>query len=619
MFGRSLNFKIILLVIVALFIGFSLIAFNAIRREEKRIFAETERASRMMAIPILNTIYSDMMDERAEMVYYLIKGIGSIKGVWRIEIIRQNGFKTAFSDDETLNEVEREYGELKPEWKTPRIPQSKEIAAAIGKPEFRNGFRLLNERSNNKDHTSYIEEENGRKLFTYLVTIEERQKCHSCHGKGKSRGVLMITTSLEESYKFIKESRDYWTKVGFIMIVIIGFVLVVSIRRSVLIPIEKMARIAGAIAGGDLGQRITVNSKDEIAELANTMNEMASSLDEAKKELDRRLLELYTLYNVSKVLNTTFETEQLLLKLVSDISKNLDVNRVMIMLLEEKTQELYSASFTGFEKEGLKEVRRKIGEGFYGLVAQTGTGRLIKDVDPELDLAKEDILSPDIRSIIAVPFGRRDKILGLMCAFKDRPGTFEWHDLELFRAVAEQVGVALENSRLYQETKLMAITDGLTGLHNHRFFRDQLDIELEKARRYVRNLSLIILDIDHFKHYNDAHGHPRGDELLRTLAELLRKIVREPDIPCRYGGEEFSIILPETAKDAALALGERIRKAISDHPFPFRETQPMGTISVSIGVSTFPADDKEMDGLINKADDALYMAKGEGRNKVIGA
>jgi len=395
--------------------------------------------------------------------------------------------------------------------------------------------------------------------------------------------------------------------------------LYLYLTRYLTRPILALHEGVKAIGGGELDQRLTIKTGDEIEALANGFNEMASSLSTAKKELDRRVLELFTLYNVSKVLNTTFETEQLLVRLVTDIGKNLNINRVMIMLLDERRQEIYAASFTDFEGENLKELRRKTGEGLYGLAAQTGTARLVVDVDTELNIPKEDILSPDIRSIIAVPFGRREKVLGLLCAFKDRPGTFEWHDLELFRAVAEQVGVALENSRLYQETKLMAITDGLTGLHNHRFFRDQLDIELEKARRYVRNLSLIILDIDHFKHYNDAHGHPRGDELLRTLAELLRKIVREPDIPCRYGGEEFSIILPETAKDAALALGERIRKAISDHPFPFRETQPMGTISVSIGVSTFPADDKEMDGLINKADDALYMAKGEGRNKVIGA
>lgn len=396
-------------------------------------------------------------------------------------------------------------------------------------------------------------------------------------------------------------------------------ILYLYLSRYITRPILALHEGAKAIGRGKLDQWLTIKTGDEIEALANGFNEMASSLDAAKKELDRRVLELFTLYNVSKVLNTTFETEQLLVRLVSDISKNLNIHRVMIMLLDERRQEVYSASFTDFEKEGVKGVRRRIGEGFYGLVAQTGMARLISDVDTELNLSKEDILSPDIRSIIAVPFGRRDKVLGLLCAFKDRPGMFEWHDLELFRAVSEQVGVALENARLYQETKMMAITDGLTGLYNHRFFRERLEVEIERTGRYNHSLSLIILDVDHFKHYNDAHGHPQGDELLRELAELLQKSIRKADLACRYGGEEFALILPETGKETAHSLAERIRKAISEHPFPFRETQPMGALTVSIGVSTFPIDNKGIDGLIKKADDALYRAKGEGRNRVIAA
>lgn len=396
-------------------------------------------------------------------------------------------------------------------------------------------------------------------------------------------------------------------------------ILYLYLSRYITRPILALHEGAKAIGRGKLDQRLTIKTGDEIEALAVAFNKMASSLEEAKKELDRRLLELYALYNISKVLNTTFETEQLLLRLVSDISKNLDIQRVMIMLLDERRQEVYSASFTDFEKEGLKELRRRVGEGFYGLVVQTGMARLIRDVDTELNLPKEDILSPDIKSVIAVPFGRREKVLGLLVAFKDKPGMFEWHDLELFRAVAENVAVALENARLYQETKLQAITDGLTGLYNHRFFREQLEVEIGRAERYGHDVALIIMDIDHFKHYNDTHGHPQGDELLRGLAELLRKSIRKADLACRYGGEEFAIILPETGKETAVYLAERIRKAISEHPFPFRETQPMGALTVSIGVAVFPLDARVIDKLIRKADDALYKAKSTGRNRVVTA
>ncbi|MBI5893406.1 MAG: diguanylate cyclase [Deltaproteobacteria bacterium] len=393
--------------------------------------------------------------------------------------------------------------------------------------------------------------------------------------------------------------------------------LYIYLSRYVTKPILTLYDGARAVGTGHLGHRITIKTGDEIETLADGFNEMAASMEEARKELDRRLLELYTLYHISKVLNTSFETEQLLVRIVTDIGNNLNIHRVMIMMLDEKTQELYPASFTDFVKEGgLHDFRRRVGQGLYGLAAQNGMPRLIRDVDAEPNLSKEDAISPDIRSIIVAPFGVRNKILGLLCAFKNRPETFEWHDLELFTTVAEHIAVSMENVRLYQETKLQAITDGLTGLYNHRFFRANLTVEIERASRYGHKLSLIILDIDHFKNYNDAHGHPQGDELLRGVAEFLRKGIRESDFACRYGGEEFAVILPETGKDAALALAERIRKNIAEHPFPFRETQPMGTISVSAGVAAFPADSKNIDDLIKKADKALYRAKDEGRNRV---
>ena len=430
----------------------------------------------------------------------------------------------------------------------------------------------------------------------------------------------------EEDMRKTEEQSRSKEKKAYIMFAVIFLItasalpfLSLYLAKNVTRPIIALCEGAIVIGKGTLRHRINIKTGDELETLADGFNEMAASLEEAKKELDRRVLELYTLYNISKVLNTTFETEQLLVRLVSDISKNMNVHRVVIMLLDEKTQELHAASFTDFKKEGLTGFRRRVGEGFYGMVAQTGMARLIKDVDTEPSLTKEDTLSPDIKSIIAVPFGSRERILGLLCSFRDKPRTFELYDLELFRAVAEHIALALENAKLFQETKLLAITDGLTGLYNHRFFVDGLKVELERAERYKRNLSLLILDVDQFKHYNDTHGHPKGDEIISGIAGLMRKNLRGADIACRYGGEEFAIILPETGKEAATAVAERIRKAISDYPFPFRETQPLGTISVSIGVATYPSDDNDMEVLIRKADDALYRAKEGGRNRVVGA
>ncbi len=168
-------------------------------------------------------------------------------------------------------------------------------------------------------------------------------------------------------------------------------------------------------------------------------------------------------------------------------------------------------------------------------------------------------------------------------------------------------------NRLLQE---LAVRDGLTGLHNHRYFQEFLAIELARAQRYERVFSLVILDVDFFKHYNDTQGHLEGDRLLCVLAQLLKEWVRKSDVVARYGGEEFVAVLPETTREGALAFAESLRQRIADYAFPHRETQPLGSVTVSLGVATYPENAIDGPALINFADQALYRAKRQGRNVV---
>jgi len=163
----------------------------------------------------------------------------------------------------------------------------------------------------------------------------------------------------------------------------------------------------------------------------------------------------------------------------------------------------------------------------------------------------------------------------------------------------------------------LSVTDGLTGAYNHRHFYERLKAEIERARRNKRPLSLLMVDIDDFKNYNDTHGHIEGDAVLKGVAECMMKSVRGQDFVARYGGEEFAIILPETDLDGAVSMAERIRLYILSRNFPSEETQPGGVISVSIGAATLsPASPPEPEFLIKEADDALYLAKSRGRNRV---
>jgi diguanylate cyclase (GGDEF)-like protein len=171
---------------------------------------------------------------------------------------------------------------------------------------------------------------------------------------------------------------------------------------------------------------------------------------------------------------------------------------------------------------------------------------------------------------------------------------------------------------LFEKTMLSAVTDGLTGLYNHRYFQDRLDEEVERARRYGMPLSLLMVDVDDFKVYNDANGHIAGDVLLVEISKILLKAVRKVDAVARYGGEEFSVILPSTKKKGALTIAWRICQKVAAAHFPNQIVMPQKNVTVSIGVATFPEDAGEKVMLLDCADKLLYQAKALGKNQAFG-
>ncbi len=185
---------------------------------------------------------------------------------------------------------------------------------------------------------------------------------------------------------------------------------------------------------------------------------------------------------------------------------------------------------------------------------------------------------------------------------------------ELEAKISERTHELAEaNSRLAQ----LAVTDGLTGLYNHRHFHERLSLEVERSVRNGLPLSLLMIDVDHFKHFNDEHGHPAGDELLRQLARLMGDGRRANDFVARYGGEEFAIVLVDTSKLTAAQVAERLRERVVDFPFERAASQPGGRVSISIGVASFPDDAGDSESLVRAADAALYSAKHGGRNCIV--
>lgn len=179
-----------------------------------------------------------------------------------------------------------------------------------------------------------------------------------------------------------------------------------------------------------------------------------------------------------------------------------------------------------------------------------------------------------------------------------------------YRETARELKAARERM------KKLSITDDLTETYNYRYFMESLDLELRRAKRYEYPISLMMLDIDHFKIYNDTHGHMAGDRVLKHVAHVMKETVRHTDILARYGGEEFAGILIKTSLGEAYQIAERVRKAVEDFAIDHEETQPQGRLTVSVGISTLGPKVSSLKGLIKTADDALYEAKRAGRNRI---
>jgi diguanylate cyclase (GGDEF)-like protein len=205
----------------------------------------------------------------------------------------------------------------------------------------------------------------------------------------------------------------------------------------------------------------------------------------------------------------------------------------------------------------------------------------------------------------------RGRVLGAIEVInRSDGGAFDDDDLEILQALANEAALAIENSRLYR----LSITDDLTGLYSQRYFKDYLRMELQKAKRLKRPLTVVMLDIDNFKAYNDSHGHAAGDEALVGVSRAVRTCLRDTDVVARYGGEEFAIILPELRPLQGAQICERIRAQVE--ALNFRQDGRPGGLTVSAGLSSYPESADESTELFVKADQALYAAKRAGKNCV---
>jgi two-component system cell cycle response regulator len=434
--------------------------------------------------------------------------------------------------------------------------------------------------------------------------------------------------------------------VAVLAVVAVTVVVAAWLARSTTRPLADLAWAAGQVADGELDTRVPVLRQDELGRLASTFNRMTRELQSYVHALTASRDQLRGhLAILGDTLSSTHDLHRILQVILHSALSATGARAGVVLLIDPVDRTLVARCAEGLSgrwaslNSGSADLRVPPGEGILGRVAATGEPRRgIAALDSRLISAGE----PRCRTYVAVPIcapvptgdplvpGRAlpelpavataPATLGVLALY-DRPGTEEFDDADLLTLgrFAGQVGVAVSNVRVHEEAQRLSLTDPLTGLWNYRYLKESIRREVERANRFGRMLTVLVLDLDHFKEVNDTYGHAAGDTVLAEFARRLRVGLREVDLAFRQGGEEFVLLLPETDGYGGVTVAERLGAAVRDIPVPVdprHAGEPVHRIpiSVSIGIAVYPDHGSTAQQVLDAADDALYAAKDAGRD-----
>ena len=440
---------------------------------------------------------------------------------------------------------------------------------------------------------------------------------------------------------------------------VLAFLVVLAITMSSvhlvaarLLLEQPLARIVAALKRTERGEflvRVPVESEDELGELARSFNtalaaitdlharriEDAQSmesmqrelalkaeveaqhrlLDDANRRLEARVRELTLLSDLGRTFSSTLKLDELLHVMTDLVGRSLGYQAFAVFLLDERQGELVAKSIFGINAS-VEGLRLKLGDGIAGWAARERKRLLVRDVRADGRFPAQRWTGDRDGSVLAVPMIAQGECVGVLDFFRPVKDAFADDEVSFLESVASQAAMAIANARLHERTVALTLSDPLTGLANRRSLFERLEMEMERSERFSDIFSLAMIDIDHFKGLNEAHGHLAGDATLRRVGELLASTARRVDTLARYRGEEFALVLPRASSAAALELAEKLRQLVATTAVDYGASQPGGHVTISVGVATYPDDARDLPSLIDCADAALFAAKRRGRNTV---
>ena len=348
-------------------------------------------------------------------------------------------------------------------------------------------------------------------------------------------------------------------------------------------------------------------------------SDLQGEVDRLRSELDHRSQLAESLQRFLERISSR-EPEKTYKAILKHSMELLSAERASLWVFDEGTNEISLRAAEGFSVSNDEVIPKGIGEGISGGVLETGKAMVVSDLETAGLTAAPADRKYRTKSFISYPITMRGRKIGVLnVADKAGDDKFDDVDLSLLEILGPQIAVALESAEWHERAtqfQLMSITDPLTGLLNRRYLEERLTDELNRSERYNYSMSCLMIDIDDFKSYNDRNGHQAGDVALKITAHALKGALRSADVACRYGGEEFCILLPQTSLSEAGVIAERMRQRVAEREYPYGKSQPLGNVTVSIGISTLGKYIDTGEKVIAAADRALYTAKAQGKNRI---